>query len=71
MILIVHFTYDRKHVHTIIKNVPHGLGTLIIYSLTVSLAYPAYGIYIGTVVSFLAATVYLIVYRFAAIKQNK
>ena len=35
LILIVHYTYDREHVHTIIKNVPRGLGAVIIYVLTV------------------------------------
>ncbi len=60
LILIIHFTYDRKHVHTIIKNVPAGLLSLILYSLSVSLTYPKYGIYWGTVISFAVATLYLI-----------
>ena len=64
LMLIVHFTYDTKHVHTIIKNFPRGLGALIVYSLTVSISYPTYGIYIGTAMSFLMATAYLFVYGF-------
>ena len=35
LILIIHFTYDTKHVHTIIKNFPIGLGSAITYALTV------------------------------------
>jgi len=64
VILIIHTTYDRKHVHTIIKNFPIGLGSLVIYSIAVFLSYPAFGIFIGTVLSFAAATLYLLLYQF-------
>ena len=63
LILIVHLTYDKEHVHTIIKNFPLGLGSLIIYSLCVSIVYPIHGIYVGTLISFAAATAYLFVFR--------
>lgn len=62
LMIIIHFTYSKKHVHTIIKNVPIGMFSLIIYSLTISIVYPLYGIYLGTLISFGAATVYLLVY---------
>ncbi|MGC9324545.1 MAG: hypothetical protein ACP5G0_07340 [Desulfomonilia bacterium] len=64
LILIMHFTYDKKHVHTIIKHFPIGLGSLVVYSISVSFSYPALGIYIGTAVSFAAATLYLLIYQF-------
>ncbi|MGJ8549936.1 hypothetical protein [Winogradskyella wichelsiae] len=63
LMLIIHFTYSKEHVHTVIKNVPVGMFSLIIYSLVVSIVYPLLGIYIGTIVSFAAATLYLLVYR--------
>ncbi len=62
LILIIHVTYAKEHVYTIIKNFPLGLGSLIVYALTVSIVYPAYGIYLGTVISLTAATVYLILF---------
>jgi len=68
LILIVHLTYDKAHVHTIIKNFPLGLGSLITYSLCVSIVYPASGIYIGTAISLTAASVYLLVYRLVAVR---
>ena len=68
LILIVHLTYDKTHVHTIIKNFPMGLGSLITYSLCVSIVYPASGIYIGTVISLAAASVYLLLYRLVAVR---
>lgn len=63
LMLIVHFTYDKKHVHTIIKNVPVGIFSLVLYSLAVSIVYPIYGIYWGTLISFGAATLYMGLYQ--------
>ncbi|MBW1706447.1 MAG: hypothetical protein JRJ86_14965 [Deltaproteobacteria bacterium] len=64
LMIIIHFAYGRECVHTIIKNFPAGLGSLIAYSLTVSIVYPVCGIYLGTFVSFTMATVYLLIYYF-------
>lgn len=63
LMLIIHFTYSKKHVHTIIKNVPVGMFSLIIYSLTVSIVYPKFGIYYGTLIGFFTATLYLLAYK--------
>lgn len=63
LLLIVHFTYGAPPVHSIIKNVPLGLIALVVYSLTISLAYPLYGIYWGTLLAFAAATAYLVLYQ--------
>ena len=68
LIIIVHLTYDTKHVHAVIKNVPFGIPSLMIYSLTISVAYPLLGIYLGTVAAYLVATLYLIGYRIFSIK---
>ena len=66
LILIVHLIYDKEHVHTIIKNFPPGLGALIMYSLSVSVVYPISGIFVGTLISLAAATIYLLVFRLVA-----
>ena len=62
LMLIVHHTYGAESVHTIIKNFPIGLGALIAYSLSISFAYPTVGLALGTVISFGAATFYLLAY---------
>ncbi|MDO6518487.1 hypothetical protein [Zobellia uliginosa] len=62
LMLIIHYTYSKEHVHTVIKNVPIGMFSLIIYSLTISIVYPLFGIYLGTLISFGTATLYLLVY---------
>ncbi|WP_405296170.1 hypothetical protein [Algibacter sp. Ld11] len=71
LMLIIHFTYSKEHVHTVIKNVPVGMFSLIIYSLVISIVYPLFGIYYGTLISFGAATIYLIAYKKVISFKNK
>ena len=71
LVLIVHYTYDREHVHTIIKNVPRGLGAVIMYVITVFFAYPAFGVYRGTLMAFGAATIYMLLYFYYMNKYNR
>jgi uncharacterized membrane protein (GlpM family) len=62
LMLIVHLTYGKAHVHTVIKNFPLGLGSLIVYGLTVALGYSRLGVGWGTAAAFAAATAYLVIY---------
>lgn len=59
LVVIIHFSYDSEHAYTVLKNFPKGLVSLVVYSVAVYLAYPAYGIYAGTVLAYGAATAYL------------
>ncbi|MFH1306889.1 MAG: hypothetical protein ABIH83_04525 [Candidatus Micrarchaeota archaeon] len=63
LIIIVHATYGAKFAHTIIKNFPAGIGSLMAYSVLVWAAYPYLGVYVGTLAAFAAATAYLLVYK--------
>jgi hypothetical protein len=65
LLAIIQFTYRPAHVMTIIKNVPRGLGSLLIYALVVSASYPAIGLVWGTLLGYLAATLYLIVLEYS------
>jgi hypothetical protein len=64
LILIIHYTYDARHVHTIIKNIPKGFGAIVIYSSSVFIFYPLYGVVIGTLLSLVIASLYSIGYIF-------
>lgn len=57
--LLIHITYDVEHVDVILKNVPKGIGSLIVYALAVSQLYPHFGVAVGTLLAYLAATLYL------------
>ncbi len=59
-VAIIHYTYDPEHAHAILKNVPKGLGSLVVYSLAVSTLYPSYGIAMGTLLAYVLATLYLL-----------
>ncbi len=59
LLLIIHFSHGPDPVTTMIRNYPTGLGSLIIYAFSISLAYPLLGIYWGTLAGFAAATLYL------------
>jgi len=60
LILLVHVSYGKDQVHTIIKNFPLGLGALIVYVIIVKFGYPIVGIAWGTGLAFLSATLYLV-----------
>ena len=70
LLLIVHYSYGPGTVHTIIRNFPIGLVALIIYAFFVSLTYATIGIYAGTAIAFLMATIYLVLYMFIASKMQ-
>jgi len=59
LILIMHITYQRSHVNTIIKNVPKGQWSMVIYVLVVFFLYPLLGVYIGTLIAYSLVIVYL------------
>jgi hypothetical protein len=61
LLVIIQYTYRPAHVRTIIKNVPRGLGALLTYALVVAVTYADLGIAGGTLLGYLAATLYLVI----------
>ncbi len=59
-LLIIHLTYGSKQVHTIIKHYPFGLGSLLVYGLCIAHLYPTQGLLVGTMLAFIAASLYLL-----------
>ena len=60
VVLLIHITYGHEQARTVLKNFPRGLWTVLIYSVTVSWAYGRFGIYWGTLIGYLFATVALL-----------
>jgi hypothetical protein len=56
LLVIIHSTYAPEHVKAIIKNVPKGLGSLLVYAMVIAAAYPVAGTAWGTVFGYIAAT---------------
>ncbi|QGG48447.1 hypothetical protein [Heliorestis convoluta] len=55
--------WGTRYIHTFIKGAPIGFSSLAFYSFTVTYAYPLYGIYWGTLMGYVVATVYLLLYE--------
>ena len=62
LMLIMHATYGAPTVHAMVKHFPSGLGSLIVYALTVHFVYERLGVWQGTIAAFVAATLYLVAY---------
>jgi hypothetical protein len=60
-VMIIHHTYQPEHARAILKNVPRGLGSLLVYALAVSLFYPSKGVLLGTLIAYGCATAYMVV----------
>jgi hypothetical protein len=65
LLVIIQFTYHPDHVRTIIKNVPRGLQSLLVYVLIVAATYDTIGVAWGTVLGYAAATVYLLALEYS------
>ena len=59
LLLLMHLAYGPQVVVAIVKHYPQGLGSLMVYALVVALSYVPVGIYWGTALGYLAATLYL------------
>jgi len=62
LLLLMHLGYGPAVVTTIIKHYPVGLGSLMVYAAVVALSYVPLGIYRGTALGFLVATIYLLAF---------
>lgn len=71
LLLIIHISYGREQVHTIIKNFPIGLGALIVYVTFVNILYPSLGVGLGTALAFFAATLYLLGFSLISSKLTR
>ncbi|MBI5389847.1 hypothetical protein HZB01_05715 [Candidatus Woesearchaeota archaeon] len=61
LVLIIHATYGQKQVHTILKHIPLGQWSVVMYVISVTFAYPAFGVYWGTILAYCPVAVYLFV----------
>lgn len=59
-LVILHLTQGTAPVATVIKHYPAGLGSLLCYALVVSLTYATMGLWQGTLLGFVAATLWLL-----------
>ena len=61
-LVILHLTHGAAPVATVIKHYPAGLGSLLWYALCVSLTYASLGLAWGTLLGFVVATLWLLLW---------
>ncbi|SHF76144.1 hypothetical protein SAMN02745148_03470 [Modicisalibacter ilicicola DSM 19980] len=61
-LVILHLTHGAAPVATVIKHYPAGLGSLLWYALCVSLTYATLGPALGTLLGFVVATLWLLLW---------
>ncbi len=58
-LLIIHVTYGTANTHAIIRNFPVGVGSIILYILSVPVTFPRWGVLGGTAASMAVSCAYL------------
>ncbi|GAA5193635.1 hypothetical protein [Ferrimonas gelatinilytica] len=60
LMLVLQWHHGSGPVAAVVSHFPFGMGSLILYTLTVTLTYPTWGLIAGTAVSMLVALLYLV-----------
>ncbi|NKB59715.1 MAG: hypothetical protein GKS00_25640 [Alphaproteobacteria bacterium] len=58
-LVIIHMTYGTANTHAMIRNFPVGMGSIVLYILSVGFTFPLWGIYGGTAASLAVSFLYL------------
>jgi uncharacterized membrane protein (GlpM family) len=58
-LLIIHTTYGAGPTHAIIRNLPLGLGSIMLYIWSIPITFPRWGVYGGTAASLAVSFLYL------------
>jgi hypothetical protein len=70
-VAIIHLTYGAEYAHAVLKNVPRGLTSLVVYSVAVSVSYRSCGVFVGTALAYGLATICLVVMQFKATRPAR
>lgn len=71
LLVLIHLNYGAQRAHTVLKNFPRGLWTVLAYSITVSLTYERFGVLQGTLFSYLVATVVLLAVNWRVLFEGR
>ena len=63
-LLIIHLSYSREYAHTLIKNLPTGLGSLLTFLATINLFSYYLGTFLSILIAFLSSLLYLLIFSF-------
>lgn len=60
LILVLHITYAGAEVAAVLKHVPFALGSVTSFCIAIVFATPAFGLWVGILLAYAAAAVYLL-----------
>lgn len=63
-VMILHFHYGQETIPGFFRDTPLAMLAIVFFSIAVHLTFPLFGVYLGTLVSYAAAFVYLAAYEF-------
>lgn len=69
LMLLIHYKYTTMHLHALLKHVPSGSLSIVVYAAAVYYFYPINGIYLGTIIAYGLATVPVLLMYFIENKQ--
>jgi hypothetical protein len=58
-LMIIHGTYGAANTHAVIRNFPFGVGSIVLYTLCIPVAFPLLGVWGGTAACLAVSLVYL------------
>ena len=71
LLVLIHLNYGSRRAHTVLKNFPRGLWTVLAYSLTIPWAYSRFGVYLGTLIGYSVATFVLLVVNWKVFFESR
>jgi hypothetical protein len=61
VLIIVHFNHSNLQARTLVQNTPFGLTCVVVYSFLVYITYPLYGVFIGTLLSWIGSILMMLI----------
>ena len=59
-LLIIHITYGAASTHSLIRNFPLGVGSVVLYVFSLAFTFPTLGVIAGSLASLVVSSVYLV-----------
>jgi hypothetical protein len=63
-VLVLHYHYGIETISSLFREIPLGMLAIVVFSGSVYVTFPQFGVYLGIIVSYLAAFFYLLFYEF-------
>jgi hypothetical protein len=63
-VLVLHYHYGIETISALFREIPLGMLAIVVFSCSVYVTFPQFGVYFGILISYVAAFLYLLFYEF-------